>query len=679
MRPRPAVLLGLALVAGYLGTRLWRLGALPMFIDEGGYITWSLHALHAQRVGDLLISVTDGKQPLFPWLMAPFLALVPDRLLAARLTTVASGAVGAAAAYALCRRLYGAPEAVLAVVVYVVAPLTFFYDRIALYDGPIATLGLLSLATAVWWLDRPTWTRTGVLGVVLGLTALTKVSALVIVGAAPLAAFALLPRRRAHRGRVLAAYALAAALFGVLLLHPQAAVLFRGTTDRYALSPSDLVTLPWRVWQDNLSHLTVALTGYLPAPLWVVYAAGLLLPVVTRDRRDAVLAGWCLLLLGSTLLLDKVFYFRYYVPGAVAGLLVTARVLGLAVRGLSRLRPRTGVPDGIRWWPAGLGWGLGAGLLLLAALPSLRLQWQLWHDPYRAAIPGDVVGDREQYVLSRNAGWEVDGLVDYLRARAAHEPLVVVVSPLTGHMRAWVEARLLYVPGVHVVLRDPSETPRAQILGLDRDDEVRRLAVSGGAVFYADSEWASAPGEQPYAENDDPTAELVGDFPRLDMAWRHRVYRLQFPRELDTVRLARPPSFGAGGEISLLGYDLEPPTPAGGTTQDVTLYWRARRPPGRSFTVFVHAVAPGPDDRLVAQHDGVPGGGTLPTDRWHPGEVIRDRHPLVLPAHACGSFRLQVGWYERETLQRLPVDPGVLPAVESAVELRSVDFAPCDP
>jgi hypothetical protein len=164
------------------------------------------------------------------------------------------------------------------------------------------------------------------------------------------------------------------------------------------------------------------------------------------------------------------------------------------------------------------------------------------------------------------------------------------------------------------------------------------------------------------------------------------------------VRLARPPAFGPAGEIALLGYDLEPPAAAGAdATREVTLYWQARRRPGRSYTVFVHALAPGPGGRLVAQHDGVPGDGARPTDRWRPGAVVPDRHQLALPAPpACGPYRLLVGWYERDTLRRLPTDradlvaagplAGPAPALPDvadvadaadAVELRPVDGAGC--
>jgi hypothetical protein len=96
----------------------------------------------------------------------------------------------------------------------------------------------------------------------------------------------------------------------------------------------------------------------------------------------------------------------------------------------------------------------------------------------------------------------------------------------------------------------------------------------------------------------------------------------------------------------------------------------------------------------VAQHDGVPGDGARPTDRWRPGAVVPDRHPLSLPAPpACGPYRLLVGWYERDTLRRLPADgpdradravagpladvAPVLPDAADAVELQPLDGTGC--
>src|SRR5438093_8322926 len=157
--------------------------------------------------------------------------------------------------------------AVVGAALYVAAPLTFFYDRIALYDDLIAVCGLLCLAAALWWIERPTTGRTALLGLLIGVTLLTKVSAVALVGAAPVAALLLLPHRWRSWWRVAGAYALGAAIFAGLLLHPQARMLFDGAS-RYAFTPAELAQLPWRTWSQNAQSLAAGVSGYLPAPQW---------------------------------------------------------------------------------------------------------------------------------------------------------------------------------------------------------------------------------------------------------------------------------------------------------------------------------------------------------------------------------------------------------------------------
>lgn len=86
----------------------------------------------------------------------------------------------------------------------------------------------------------------------------------------------------------------------------------------------------------------------------------------------------------------------------------------------------------------------------------------------------------------------------------------------------------------------------------------------------------------------------------------------------------------------------------------VTLYWRALTQPTTDAKVFVHLVAD--DGTIVAQSDSVPAGGLRPLTGWLAEEIITDTHRLSLPADgATGSYRLLLGLYEAETLERLPV------------------------
>ena len=59
------------------------------------------------------------------------------------------------------------------------------------------------------------------------------------------------------------------------------------------------------------------------------------------------------------------------------------------------------------------------------------------------------------------------------------------------------------------------------------------------------------------------------------------------------------------------------------------------------------------------QADAMPRGGTYPTTRWRPGEVVVDPYEIVLPEGlADGEYEIEVGLYVGETGQRLAVSPG---------------------
>jgi hypothetical protein len=110
-----------------------------------------------------------------------------------------------------------------------------------------------------------------------------------------------------------------------------------------------------------------------------------------------------------------------------------------------------------------------------------------------------------------------------------------------------------------------------------------------------------------------------------------------------------------GDKMVLLGYDLSPTVGQRGQELAVTLYWQAGAPMELDYTVFVHMI--GPDGNRVAQHDGQPWWEVpLPTSSWQPGETLRDRHMLNLPADLPPrAYQLQVGAYYWQTGKRLPV------------------------
>jgi hypothetical protein len=113
-----------------------------------------------------------------------------------------------------------------------------------------------------------------------------------------------------------------------------------------------------------------------------------------------------------------------------------------------------------------------------------------------------------------------------------------------------------------------------------------------------------------------------------------------------------------GGEIELLGFDLDRAIVAPGETLTVTLTYRATAAPQANYTAFVHLLGPPrPDGSPVwAQSDSEPCDGALPTGRWQVRDMIRDTVTLALPADAPpGEYELATGFYTWPDLTRLPV------------------------
>lgn len=106
-----------------------------------------------------------------------------------------------------------------------------------------------------------------------------------------------------------------------------------------------------------------------------------------------------------------------------------------------------------------------------------------------------------------------------------------------------------------------------------------------------------------------------------------------------------------GDTIALRGYELFFDDD---DVMRLVLYWQALDFPRDDFAVFAHLLSA--DGGMVAQNDGAPLQGHLPTWCWVPGEVVADERelPWAGPGESVG-----VGLYHWRTGERLPVTPAV--------------------
>lgn len=122
-----------------------------------------------------------------------------------------------------------------------------------------------------------------------------------------------------------------------------------------------------------------------------------------------------------------------------------------------------------------------------------------------------------------------------------------------------------------------------------------------------------------------------------------------------TAPRLEPLQIGAqvGDRVHLLGARWSGDAVRPGDALAVELTWSADAPV-EELNGFVQLLAA--DGRLVAQQDGVPGGGYAPSSGWQPGAAVADRRGLALPPDlAPGEYTLIAGLYDAATGQRLPV------------------------
>ncbi len=109
-----------------------------------------------------------------------------------------------------------------------------------------------------------------------------------------------------------------------------------------------------------------------------------------------------------------------------------------------------------------------------------------------------------------------------------------------------------------------------------------------------------------------------------------------------------------GGEITLIGYQLDTRVARAGDVLTLTLHWRADQTPAARYKVFVHLVDA--NNRIVAQRDGDPVSDTRTTTTWRAGDSIADNYGIMIDAGTPpGEYTIEIGMYRADNGARLPI------------------------
>jgi len=486
-------------------------------------------------------------------------------------------------------------------------------------------------------------------GCVLGLTLLSKVSALVMM--VPMGMALLLRWWRDRNRRALLAQ-------GVTLFVP--AVLIGGWWyGRNWLLYGD--PLAWRVWLLDIGvhHIGPAelLTqfGHVATSFWSPYDGLFPRPVFWMLTALALLA-----ILGWVRLMPAVIRLSGITPKHTEGLLIAGASFLLLFASLVHYMRTTPSAEGRLLFPGiaalasllEFGWAnvlpgrvmrgaslaITAGLLMLSITTPLwiaaRYAWPLLASP--EAVPAREFFDRAVFGPARLLGVSVEP--EQVRAG---EPASVVLywealSSPPADLRAVVR---LWTPGGRLAGQRDT-TPAGEVYPPD-------LWRAGDIVrdVYQVQVHADGPAVCRVAISVLTGQQLLGEVSTGAM-----LRLLPQEQRADINPLTYPYRIGDVAELE--GYRLDGYPLSAGQTLTLTLYWHALADMEEDYTVFVHLLDE--DGTLLGQGDGPPLHNDYPTSFWLPGDRLSDPHPVSVARAPSGRVYLLVGWYRLADGMRLP-------------------------
>ncbi len=610
------------------GLRLFAIDRQDIWGDEA-FSIW----LSSQPLAEVVAGGADTHPPFYPFLLALWLRLAGSGPLAARALSAFAGTLIVPTVHVLARRLFAAcgedarrAIALLAALLAALSPALVYYAQETRMYGLVTLLALASVYWSLRFYRAPRSTGAALGCFLSGLAAVyTHYYAFFVLLAENLVLFpALLRARRSGARRWLAVHGAMAVAY-----LPWIAVQTGFLEGKASARFDEWGAAALRIALETLTAFAGGL-ALQPAAAWAVtllflvaVAAGLFLalrPALAADRGARAGAGRVEgLLLASYLLVPLVlawavdpimpfFYARYL-------LLLAPAFYLLAALGLAPLLRRP-------WLPLG-----AAGALLLVAGSAYGLS--AYYGGQGAAVKG-------QY----------GRMMAYVAANAQPGDALLLANPLQRPIFEYYRPPGLeayYFPRYDYPLED--ERTGRDLAGIAGQHPRLWLVRFGNPAEYDPegilTRWLASHGSKAYS----------GGWTDADLS----LYVMTPAAAGDPV--PNPMNLDLGGKVRLLGYALNADEVAPGETLLLTLYWQALAPMEERYTVFTHLLDG--SGQFRAQVDSEPQGGGWPTDRWTPGELVRDNYALTVDAAAVpGPHALEVGMYLLATMDRLPVrDP----------------------
>ena len=403
------VLILILIVVLYFAFRLPALTYQPIFADEAIYIRWA-QVMKAEPTLRFL-PLTDGKTPLFMWLMMPVLKFIPDPLYAGRILAVFSGLTTLAGTFLIGRFFFNARVALLAAFLIATTPYIFFFDRMALVDTLLAGFVIWSILFGLLVVKYRRLDLAMFLGFFLGGGLLTKTPGMFNVVMIPLTALTMNFSSKGRVGRVLktgglflVSITIGLGIYNLLRLGPGFGSLNSRNSD-YVRNPLDILRNPADPFLPHLRDLSDFWPSLIGYPVLLALVAGIILMLIKRNR-----FAIAIFLIGLGPLLIQMFLLQTftarYMLFSIAPFLIVASF---------------GLDNFLNLFKRSQNLWLGAVVLALLVWP-IYFNYMLLNDIENAPLPDN---ERRGYLEDWTAGYGLREIARTLEVESGKGKIII--------------------------------------------------------------------------------------------------------------------------------------------------------------------------------------------------------------------------------------------------------------
>ena len=382
------------ILVGFLILATRNLTRLPIFVDEAIYLRWAQIAWHDPSWR--FISLTDGKQPFYIWLVIPFMKMIADPLAAGRAASVFSGLLTVVGMGYLGWLLKDKRLGFYAMLLTALSPYLYFYYRFGIMESTLVASVIWVINFSILLARTSRLDMALLLGMITGLSLLVKSSALFFCLIIPFPFFFTQEKSKLSRRFVLKylalvaiAWILAAVIYNIQRLSPWMNVIAEKNAF-FTVPYSEIFAEPSRLW-GNFLNVWRWQVAYSTIPVLLFSLWGLFRFWQQNRRLTLLNLAWLFGPVVGTVAIARLFAPRYIIYA-------TPFVLLLAAYGLVAIKNRSQ-----RWF-------LAAVVSIWPLILIGRLILDPIHFPYVSVDEGYVNGWSAGNGTKQIAAWAVDRL-----------------------------------------------------------------------------------------------------------------------------------------------------------------------------------------------------------------------------------------------------------------------------